>query len=407
MRLLAPFIAGGLVLVLASPLAVTTTATTYYLTTSGNDANPGSAELPLRTVREAISRLKPGDTLLVGAGTFSESVSGAIPSGTSWTAPVTLRALDPTHRPILKPGAGTARVLNFAGEQYIVVDGFVLDGANVDFDVVKVTDGDRVSAAHHIRIINSELKNAPNQCVLTTNGANFNEFVDNDIHDCGVDDFRHGIYISTDNNLIRGNLVYRNAGWGVHIYDGTDGGGSAAHDNLVWGNIVHDNARVGNRGNGIILSSGARNIAANNVVYANNGGISVDYHAVDSQVVQNTILNNSNFGVYIGDSIGAVIENNIIYRNSFRSGGRATLTNHNLVGTDPLFVAESTGDFHLSGRSPAVDAGTTIVTVPTDADGTKRPQGAAFDIGAYEYPGLRIQPRRPPFAIYRAMLLAR
>lgn len=51
------------------------------------------------------------------------------------------------------------------------------------------------------------------------------------------------------------------------------------------------------------------------------------------------------------------------------------------VSGDPLFVGAS--DYHLQPGSPAIDAG-----VPTSAsrdhDGTPRPQGAGFDIGAYE-----------------------
>lgn len=51
---------------------------------------------------------------------------------------------------------------------------------------------------------------------------------------------------------------------------------------------------------------------------------------------------------------------------------------------DPLFVAAATGDYHLSTASPALDKGTAIATLATDADGSLRPQGAPFDIGAYE-----------------------
>jgi hypothetical protein len=35
--------------------------------------------------------------------------------------------------------------------------------------------------------------------------------------------------------------------------------------------------------------------------------------------------------------------------------------------------------------SPAIDVGQTLVDVTTDLEGTPRPQGNAYDIGAYEY----------------------
>ena len=109
--------------------------------------------------------LKPGDTLLVSPGTYRESLANLIPSGTDWSSPVTLKALDPTRRPIILPqGTGsypqTDYVLLFTGEKkpthHIIVDGFVLDARHIARDAVKFENG-----AHHIRLINSELKNVP------------------------------------------------------------------------------------------------------------------------------------------------------------------------------------------------------------------------------------------------------
>jgi hypothetical protein len=40
---------------------------------------------------------------------------------------------------------------------------------------------------------------------------------------------------------------------------------------------------------------------------------------------------------------------------------------------------------YLQTGSPAVDAGLTLTDVPKDYAGTARPQGARFDIGAFEY----------------------
>lgn len=55
-----------------------------------------------------------------------------------------------------------------------------------------------------------------------------------------------------------------------------------------------------------------------------------------------------------------------------------------LVGINPLFVSDFT-DLHLSGGSPAIGSGLTISSVTNDIDGVERPQGAGYDIGAYEY----------------------
>jgi len=75
--------------------------------------------------------------------------------------------------------------------------------------------------------------------------------------------------------------------------------------------------------------------------------------------------------------------------------GTATVDpgSHN-ISADPSFVSSATGDYRLNGGSPCIDAGTdTATTIPasaTDKDGVSRPQGAAYDMGAYESRRVRI-----------------
>jgi hypothetical protein len=65
------------------------------------------------------------------------------------------------------------------------------------------------------------------------------------------------------------------------------------------------------------------------------------------------------------------------------SGGTMNWGTHNL-NANPLFVNPAAGDYHLTAHSPAINAGTNV-GVAADLDGIARPQGAGFDIGAYEY----------------------
>jgi len=55
------------------------------------------------------------------------------------------------------------------------------------------------------------------------------------------------------------------------------------------------------------------------------------------------------------------------------------------LAADPLFVDVPRGDLHLGAASPAIDRGIAQDEVAVDLDHIPRPQGAAPDIGAYEY----------------------
>src|SRR5205085_12016371 len=84
-----------LVVTLVAAPAVASAAT-YYVATTGNDANPGSLSAPWRTISVAVSRLTAGDTLYIRGGVYTsgadtiDSQAKAVPRGTSWAAAITI-----------------------------------------------------------------------------------------------------------------------------------------------------------------------------------------------------------------------------------------------------------------------------------------------------------------------------
>jgi hypothetical protein len=65
-------------------------------------------------------------------------------------------------------------------------------------------------------------------------------------------------------------------------------------------------------------------------------------------------------------------------------GSSIVTASGNIDNTDAKLVAPTTFDFHLQSGSPAINQGLTLSQVKTDIEATPRPQGGAFDIGAYE-----------------------
>lgn len=113
--------------------------------------------------------------------------------------------------------------------------------------------------------------------------------------------------------------------------------------------------------------------------------------------------------IYVDGSLSQIKGDHNLW---FGIGAAPTQTTNNL-NVDPLFVNRSNGDLHLSSSSPAKDAGLTLVPanpfVPNpgtnqvrDKDGTLRPQGNAFDLGAYELlaaGGTAPPPPNPPASV--------
>ncbi len=77
------------------------------------------------------------------------------------------------------------------------------------------------------------------------------------------------------------------------------------------------------------------------------------------------------------------VQNNIAYMAARGiSGG---IQSANLVEKNPLFTNPAAGAFTLKIGSPAIDTGVTNLIATKDFNGVARPQGRAFDIGAYEF----------------------
>jgi parallel beta-helix repeat protein len=371
-----------------------TTGNTYYVATNGSDSNPGTQINPFRTLARAVSALKPGDTLYVRGGTYRESlycgINVCIPAGTSWSNPVTVAAY-PGETVVIRPDSGM-RTLNFQpNQQYIVIDGFILDASNTPYAVIQIEDN-----VHAIRIKNSEIENSCGQGIMDV--GSYNEFINLKVHDNGPFagrtcpngfelDKAHGIYITGQNTVVEHSEFYNNSGWGIHVYDGGSHAGQV-NNNILRYNLFHDNGKCAPcNAAGFLLGSGTGNIAYNNISYNNPLGIEVGYNATNNIVYNNTVYNNS-YGIIVrGSSSGATLKNNLFTSSTVTDIvdlGIRTVSTNNLT-TDPRFVNPGANDFHLQSGSTAIDSGTTLSEVTTDFDGTLRPQGRGYDIGAYEY----------------------
>jgi parallel beta-helix repeat protein len=392
--------------VISASFVKNSTGNTYYVATNGSDSNPGSISQPFRSIRKGVSVLGAGDTVYIRSGIYQENLDGnrdKIPSGTSWSNPVTIAAYPGETVTMVSPNS--AGIINFSTSslnptlEYVIVDGIVFDGTNVSGGVsgiaVGFSDGSH-PPAHHIRFINFEIKN-----VNSANGSvsgvgsgvqvygSFNEFINCSSHDNGKiadpnGNSGHGFYLGGTNHLVERCKIHNNGGYGAHVYS-TSGG--VNNVTLRYNEIYNNGLTSPGTFAGIILNSGTGNRAYSNIVRGNLGGIQIGGGCAGCLVYNNTVYSSRYWGIQIDPgATNNAIKNNIAYQNADGNVvdyGRGNSLSNNFT-SDPKFANASANDFHLQSGSPAIDTGIALTEVSYDFTGILRPQGAGYDIGAFE-----------------------
>jgi hypothetical protein len=179
--------------------------------------------------------------------------------------------------------------------------------------------------------------------------------------------------------------------------------------------LVEGNRIFNGLGNGIALVAQNNIVIRNNLIYNMTGsGIAVyddpQFPNNDVKIYNNTIYGNAGSGVGANTTKVIVLRNNLIFGNTAGNIQTYVTTHadsdynlmaptgaddgfpegpHSIVqtSTDGITVDPAKGDFHLGPASPAINKGADLSTTgfATDFDGILRPQGTAWDIGAYEF----------------------
>lgn len=404
---------------------------TYYVSTAGNNANPGTFAQPWRTISYAIggaSALAPGDTLLVRGGTYSEVLATFI-NGTNWTIGSGAIYIAAYQNEIVwvQPPAGNNAVVMVGVSNYIV-ENIGVDGVNLTGTadaMVYIGNSDHIRWTGSTRQRPTEFKNAYWSGCEVTGGSTYVQLLKLKIYDGGRVGTggagAHGIYQGGTHGVDAHNLfqdveVYgftgRSDDAGIQVYSGDPF--NRAHG------ITID--RLKSHGNqvGLSLSNSHGGILVKNtLIFGNlNGGI-ICYYDIDDCLIYNcTVDGNIGWGTEVGTgglSLNNLFKNTaftnntagpgIIYNTdpatkaSFLSNDRNGNGNGNVFNdmnglstftgnltVAPGYVDQPGGDYRITNASGLRNAGLTLVDVPLDYDELVRPQDVAYCIGAHEYP---------------------
>jgi parallel beta-helix repeat protein len=297
----------------------------------GSDSAPGTLEQPLRTVQHLADSLGPDQTGCLRTGDYSDPSDDEVNLGVPG---VTL-----TSYPGERATIHTRLWVEKTGDRVTISD-LDLDGRNptllpsptINADDVVLRGNDITN--HHTAICVS--LGSPD----TWGRAHRTLIEQNRIHDCGVlpaKNMDHGIYVnSSDDAVIRNNLIYDNADRGIQLYQ------DAQHTTIT-GNIIDGN------GEGVIFGGGDDHASSNNLVAHN--------------VITNSKLRDnieSSYGPHIGT--GNVARENCVGGGAYDDGDGGVLRDgppaeigfravDNFV-IEPRYANAARGDYSVPASSP-------------------------------------------------------
>jgi parallel beta-helix repeat protein len=412
----------GLAAVLVAGLAAgpaSGAGSTLYVDRSNpscTNSGTGTQAQPFCTISAAAARVGAGQTVQVAAGTYPETVTVPV-SGTS-TAPVAFTAA---------PGAtvtlsGGANGFVLSGRSWVTIDGFSVTGTTgwaID-----------VSSSSHITISDNHVTLAGRPVSgKVKGGIRFTTVTDSTIDGNTADhNSDYGILLTTSStrNVVSDNTAFNNA-------EGFQRAAAGIRQYRSPGNTIARNVSHDNEDSGIESYTGSNNsLIYDNVTY-HNGDHGIDnYQSTGQRIFANTVYDNVTAGINVeGSSTGATLANNIAVDNGINSprthsniriesgSTSGTTMDYDLVhltssddalliwssksymtlsafrsashqethGIDaaPGWAGPSSGDFHLSAGSPAIDSADSSPSgqPTTDIEGNGRVDDPAVpDTGA-------------------------
>ena len=429
-------------------------AAELFVSTSGNDANAGTASSPLRTLGRAAAIAQPGDVVNVRGGIYTGAVSMAS-KGTA-SARITFRSYPGETAVLDGTGLGSTTILlNLSRTEYVDVTGFEIRNAPyiaVNARNVKSTRLAGNSIHHAFRngiYVGADSMGGSTDIVIENNSVT-NNVLENQNHTSSGGWAGAVVVSRTNGGTISGNRIWNNDGEAII---GLLSNNLTIRGNQTWDNFSHgvylDNARFTTVDGNLIYSTG-------NTRYFRDGypgqGIAVanETYTDTNPSSDNTIVNNivvgTRWGFYYGSfenggglrntrvanntfhdtaqeiiriatdtHAGSVVENNIFYGGSGTTyaGGGVAFRNNNWYGVNagvaagigdvygnPGFVNAggfTAADYRLTAGSAAITTAADLTSiVTTDYFGALRV--VPFDIGAHEYSSTAVTDTQAPSA---------
>lgn len=332
----------------------------YYVSPLGNDNNPGTYNLPWKTLHKAAKMVTPGSTVYLRNGSYHEMVNFTV-SGTA-TRPIDIRAY-PGEYPVVDGNMEFGYLLNIAGDYNRLIgiefrnsggQGLYVTGSYDVIDNVFVhhcmTAGIWIGKGHHSEVNNSRVWRTSLE----------NEYRKSSTNSTGISAARDGVQYAT----IRNNEVWEVWGQGISTFE--------ADHTIIEDNISHDNLA------NLYVSDSTNVLVQRNFIYSDpssytypygaGSGITLGDETYDPPSSNITLINNIVVGNHInfywwrgtqgGGMINVLIANNTFVNSIETSGVKIMSGTHqnvnfsnNIVvqdGSLPLIMVYDNPEVHFS-----------------------------------------------------------
>jgi hypothetical protein len=288
----------------------------FYVSPSGNDKNPGTLNLPYKTIQLALNKANPGSTIYIRGGAYKERLIWKN-SGTG-PAPITLSRF--RDEKVYLDGARTGtnqsqnEMIRVEGKSHLRINGLLINN-NYRNDAVGIYFN---GAGDDITITNCKIYN-----IGWTNNANAIPNKGNNAH--GIL-FKGSSNIAYSNITIKSNELYKI----ISGFSETLTLTGNINGFLIEGNSIHDNTNIGIDMAGFYpdtINQARNGKVLNNKVYrcisklATSAGIYVD-GGKDINIQGNQTYENG-YGIEIGCEEPNCRADNINMRNNFIFNNRA------------------------------------------------------------------------------------
>jgi hypothetical protein len=347
----------------ASPWNLKASGKALWVATTGDDANDGSTDKPFRTIGKAVEAVGPGDVIYVRAGTYVENI--VLKKSGQEGKPILLSCapgdlgkvkVTPPKEYVEKNPGGA--VITVHSARHVWINGLVVEGpmGRPEAPATEMYGANGITFAGK-----AGLGCRVTNCVIYWNvhcgvkemghGGTKILLEANVIFDNGTRGTDHGIYCPADELTINANIIFNNAGYGIHSY-------SKPRRQTITRNIC-----MGNRTAGIILA-GSENKVYHNVCAYNGLGILYFRSGCTENVVKNNVFafNKTDCGYDNGGGKYGDPARNVDDFNCYFPGkpDKRIELGKNEVLADPLFVDPKKGDFRLKDGSPCLGKGADV-----------------------------------------------